>query len=98
MCPVVYLSKSELESFEASNVNECSGYMYEWEGEGVIHIHLAPLRHAFGLSSRIRFIKQDQLQQPIAAKEPLVVLLPDTEVKVFVVWEGDLIDVLIKCN
>lgn len=92
MKPIVYLSKSELDSFGASNVNECSGYMYEWEGEGVIHIHLAPLRHAFGLSSRIRFIKQDQLQQPIAAKEPLVVLLPDTEVKVFVVWEGDLIE------
>lgn len=92
MTPLVYLNKSELESFENSNVYECSGYMYEWENEGVIHIHLAPLRHAFGQSSRIRFIKRDQLQEPITANEPLVVLLPDSIVKVFVVWEGEVVE------
>lgn len=96
MKPVVYLSKSELESFEASNVKYCSGYLYEWEDEGVVHIHLAPLRHAFGKSSRIDFLKRSQLQEPVTTNEPMVVLLPNSEVRAFVTWEGEIVEAAVS--
>ena len=90
MKPIVYLSKSELDSFISASIRECSGYLYEWEGEGVMHIHLAPLRHAFGICSRIRFIKSQQSAH--LHNEPIIELLPNDEIKVFINWQNEIIE------
>ncbi len=90
MRPIVYLSKSELESFKLSNINECLGYLYEWEEEGVMHIHLAPLRHSFGICTRIRFIKCVQPSYP--QNESVVALLPDDIIKVLVNFGNELVE------
>lgn len=87
MKPVqVFLSKAELETFDASSANEAMGYLYEWEGEDVVHIHLAPLRHAFGRCSRIRFVKAQLL--PENPSESMLVLLPGGDVAVFLIEQG----------
>ena len=90
MKPIVYLSKSEIDSFASSGISECFGYCYEWEGEGVMHVHLAPLRHAFGLCTKIHFIKFNQL--PAAINEPIVALFPDEEVKAFINWGHEVVE------
>ena len=54
---MVYLSQEELDAF-ANGEEECFiGYAYEWEGEGVVHLHTQPLSHAFGQISKCLFTK-----------------------------------------
>lgn len=90
MRPIVYLSKSELESFKLSNIKECLGYLYEWEEEGVMHIHLAPLKHSFGVCTRIRFVKCDQLSY--LENESVVALFPDDIIKVIVNFDNEFVE------
>lgn len=51
---VVYLSKEELLSLPDAGI--VAGFAYEWEGEGVVHLHTRPLRHAYGRVSPCRFV------------------------------------------
>lgn len=55
----IYLDKEELSNFCSSD-NLCEeGYSYEWENENVIHFHLKRLKHSFGISSRVIFVKSE---------------------------------------
>ena len=54
---IVYLSKEELVAFVAAETDSMVGYAYEWENEGVVHLHTRPLTHAFGLVTRCFFTK-----------------------------------------
>lgn len=54
---IVYLSKEELAAFVAAEADSMVGYAYEWENEGVVHLHTRPLTHAFGLVTRCFFTK-----------------------------------------
>lgn len=55
--PVYYIDGEELKAFAASDEKTCRGYGYEWEGEGVTHLHFQPVRHAFGRISSVSFAK-----------------------------------------
>lgn len=79
-----------MDSFAASNISECTGYCYEWEGEGVMHVHLAPLRHSFGRCSKIRFIKSNQ--QTDSFNEPIVAIKPNDEIKAFIYWGNEVVE------
>lgn len=54
---IVYLSQEEIDAFAVGKAESLSGYAYEWEGEGVVHLHTQPLFHAFGQISRCEFSK-----------------------------------------
>ena len=54
---IVYLSQEELNTFASSEAEAQCGYAYEWEGEGVVHLHTQPLAHAFGRVSKCFFSK-----------------------------------------
>ena len=54
---IVYLSQEELDVFAKSEEDSLPGYAYEWEDEGVAHLHALPLTHAFGQVSECRFSK-----------------------------------------
>ena len=54
---MVYLSQEELEAFANGEEGCLTGYAYEWEGEGVVHLHTQPLSHAFGQISKCLFTK-----------------------------------------
>ncbi|MBO4287418.1 MAG: ThiF family adenylyltransferase [Kiritimatiellae bacterium] len=61
---IVYLNKEELLSLpEAGAVD---GVAYEWEGEGVVHLHTRPLRHAYGKVSPCRFVRDGAEELPAA--------------------------------
>ena len=60
---IVYLSKEELDAFLAAEEETLLGYAYEWEGEGVVHLHTRPLTHAFGEVTTCTFTKaQDRVE------------------------------------
>lgn len=50
-----YIDGEELKDFIASGALQATGIAYEWEGEGVVHLRFAPLRHAFGLCRTVSF-------------------------------------------
>ena len=54
---IVYLSQEELDAFVIDRAESLLGYAYEWEGEGVVHLHTRPLTHAFGEISGCKFSK-----------------------------------------
>lgn len=54
---IAYLSKEELDAFLAAEEDNIVGYAYEWEKEGVVHLHTRPLAHAFGKVTRCVFTK-----------------------------------------
>lgn len=53
----VYIDKDELLKFVNSDNTVKSGVSYEWEGEDVVHLRLAPVRHAFGKCGRCEWTK-----------------------------------------
>lgn len=54
---IVYADKEEVAAFAAGPSSSCEGCAYEWEGEGVVHVHLVPLAHGHGLRSSCVFVK-----------------------------------------
>lgn len=65
---IVYLSKEELDAFLAAEEETLLGYAYEWEGEGVVHLHTRPLAHAFGRVTQCAFTKvQDRVEVEFSA-------------------------------
>ena len=54
---IVYLSQEELDAFAKGEAESLIGYAYEWEDEGVVHLHTQPLTHAFGQVSKCMFSK-----------------------------------------
>lgn len=55
--PIVYADMEELKQFFNSSATFVEGKAYEWEGEGVIHLHTAPITHAFGKVQTAVFYK-----------------------------------------
>lgn len=52
---VYYIDGEEVKEFIASGKRHADGIAYEWEGEGVVRLRFAPLRHAFGLCRTVSF-------------------------------------------
>lgn len=75
---IVYLSQEELDAFASGEAESQCGYAYEWEGEGVVHLHTQPLAHAFGRVSKCFFSKA----------APIVSFLNDVLWCVFVGGDG----------
>lgn len=61
-----YVAGEELKAFLASGAAQATGVGYEWEGEGVVHLHLAPLAHAFGRSMSASFARPGAAHDPSA--------------------------------
>lgn len=57
--PVYYIDGEKLSEFVNSSNKEVEGYGYEWENEGVIHLHFSPLEHSFGKLHIVSFAKSD---------------------------------------
>lgn len=56
---VYYIDGEQLNQFVVSSEDVCSGYGYEWEKEGVTHLHFSPLEHSFGKSLKVSFAKEN---------------------------------------
>ena len=56
---VYYIDGEQLSQFVASSEDVCSGYGYEWENEGVTHLHFSPLEHSFGKAMKVSFAKEN---------------------------------------
>ena len=54
---IVYADKEEIAAFAGGTSDRSDGYAYEWEGEGVVHVRLAPLLHGHGLRKSCVFVK-----------------------------------------
>lgn len=52
---IYYIDGEEVKNFISSGQQQSTGIAYEWEGEGVIHLRFAPLRHAFGKCRTVSF-------------------------------------------
>ena len=57
MADIIYMNHQDVIDFAASTVDKLDAYAYEWEEEGVVHIHLHPLKHSFGNLSKVSFSK-----------------------------------------
>lgn len=57
--PVFYIDGQELNDFLKSDELECEGVGYEWENEGVTHLHFRAINHSFGISHSVSFAKQN---------------------------------------
>ena len=59
MCKTYYINRQDILDFFYGVETIRSAHAYEWEDEGVVHIHLLPLKHSFGHESRVTFVKGD---------------------------------------
>lgn len=55
---VYYIDGERLSEFIASAGQTHCGYGYEWENEGVIHLHFTRPEHAFGIFHKVSFAKE----------------------------------------
>lgn len=65
--PVYYIDGEKLSEFVNSSNKEVEGYGYEWENEGVIHLHFSPLEHSFGKLHIVSFAKSDGVHETNAS-------------------------------
>lgn len=61
MTKTIFLDKQELLAFCLSQDSSRIGAAYEWEAEDVVHLHTAPLNHAYGLTKSVIFRKEQAL-------------------------------------
>lgn len=78
---IVYLDKQELKDFLLAGNGQQEGYSYEWEGEGVVHLHTQAPRHAYGKVGKVLF----------AANEPKEEVDADYLVGVNLTADGDVV-------
>ena len=57
MTKIIYTDKEEIKSFSQSSESSIVGIAYEWECEGVVHLHTHKLPHAYGSNSDVLFCK-----------------------------------------
>lgn len=57
----VYIDKDEIREFWDSGIPVAQGVSYEWEGEGVAHLHLHPLQHSFGSQQTMYWHRADMV-------------------------------------
>lgn len=65
--PVFYIDGEQLKNFITSDNKTRIGYGYEWENEGVTHLHFSPLEHSFGKVLTVSFAKDGGSHNPDAA-------------------------------
>lgn len=97
VAPIAYIASKDVKSFFAEDTAQQLGYSYEWEGENVIHLHLHPLKHAFGVSKRCLFKKDTKCLIDDFTEETLyVVTVSSTEqanIRVYTTINGEIIAV-----
>jgi molybdopterin/thiamine biosynthesis adenylyltransferase len=74
---IFYLDRQDILDFFSGNEAGRMAYAYEWEGEGVVHIHLAPLRHRFGHAYPVTFVKKPTAAQQRLPERKLEVRVSD---------------------
>ena len=55
--PIVYLNGEELKLFSNQSETAVLGHSYEWEGERVVHLHVHPVLHSYGIQGNVLFSK-----------------------------------------
>lgn len=55
--PIYYIDGEQLNDFLRSETSETQGYGYQWEDENVTHLHFAPIKHTFGRTLSVSFVK-----------------------------------------
>ncbi|MCC8071858.1 MAG: ThiF family adenylyltransferase [Bacteroidales bacterium] len=81
--PVFYIDGEELKRFATNpRVQTTEGIGYEWEGEGVWHLHFHPLTHSFGHQQTVTFTKE-QLDEPYDPSRILVKVNAEGEAQVW---------------
>ena len=73
MSKIIYLDTEELLAFAGNSSVISDGYAYEWEGEGVVHLHTSPLLHSYGAQSKAFFHKTDDCDIPADAINSITV-------------------------
>lgn len=63
---IIYIDSKSIDDFLSRDVNSAKGYAYEWEGEDVIHVHLSPLRHSYGIKTEVLFTKMEPTSEQCA--------------------------------
>lgn len=86
---IVFLSKEELDASQVFEEDSVIGYAYEWENEGVVHLHTRPLAHAFGRVAKCVFAKHPIGNIPNAEANWYVHVLAQESVKVYCCLGGD---------
>ena len=86
---IVFLSKEELDAFQVLEEDSVIGYAYEWENEGVVHLHTRPLAHAFGRVTKCVFAKHPIGNIPNADANWYVHVSAQKSVKVYCCSGGD---------
>lgn len=55
---IIYVDGEELQKFFSdADVTQATGFAYEWENEGVTHLHFKPLAHSIGKCCNVCFTK-----------------------------------------
>lgn len=57
--PIIYLSQEEINTFSGKDELTVLGHSYEWEGERVVHLRVAPVLHSYGIHGKAMFSKDD---------------------------------------
>lgn len=70
---IVYANQEEVAEFVQGTQDALEGHAYEWEGEGVVHVHLRPLSHAHGAHSKCLVCKGEQVPADASARYVLMV-------------------------
>lgn len=81
MEPIVYLDNEELVALTGSSDTILTGRAYEWEGEDVIHIHTAPLKHSYGKEHPALFVKGTLPKEAPVDSYVVVISDKDSETK-----------------
>lgn len=86
MEPIIYVDKEELVGFIESGKQSVDGISYEWEQEGVIHLHTQKQLHSFGKESKAVFLCEgDETTETEGARFIVYVSSKDDEVEANIV-------------
>lgn len=81
----IYIDKDEVLAFLNSNDSDLDGFSYEWEGEDVVHIHIAAQPHAFGRVVTAHWHKSSLSSDIITPEQYHVVILSNDEATAYFV-------------
>ena len=73
MTKIIYINKEEIVTFSKSSEPSRVGIAYEWESEGVVHLHTHKLPHAYGSVSDVFFCKKEPISSGSAFSYIVVV-------------------------
>lgn len=76
----IYIDKDEILDYLNSTHDSQNGIAYEWENEDVAHLHLAPLAHSFGRSSRCLWSKAESTNNKLYSGEFSVLVKSENDI------------------